>query len=344
MLHLFANNGQCKHIFYACGPDAQSLSALDNYRNNFIVSSSITLIKSKPFEDHDIYLPFEIMEIPSLFEKDKKETKSTSVSELLRSSPSKSNERPRTRARGSRGANRRQSDRRQSVPSTALESTWGPETNNILLNIDNQRVDSQLGKLDPKAIDSYKKRTNKKKVCKWYHLDGVCLNGSSCTYSHGPRLNAAELEVLRAKNRERPCENGSTCRNPRCHYGHMCPEFLCSRGNLCKFRHLHGISRDAITVYSSSNDYVVTDTSTGAEVSTDSSGKAIQARGRKEAVVDNAFNFHVPSTILAPRNPNIPEDQDMGETEEAVEAVPEEVLEDAGEPYKRHFTKRSKDV
>ena len=339
MLHLFAGNVQCKHIFYACGPDAPSLSALDTYRNNFIVSSSITLIKSKAFEDADIYLPFEVMEIPSLFQGDGEEIQNNSVSKPERKTSPKRHERSRTRTTPSR--------KRQSVSSIMNESTWGPETKTILLNIDNQRVDSQLDKLDPLAVESFKKRTGKKKVCVWYHIDGRCINGSACTYGHGHRLSTGEVEVLRFKTRENLCEYGSKCRNPRCHYGHMCPQVHCTRGNMCKFRHVHGISRDAIKIYDGSNDYEVTDAITVADISTDSSGEVskkeelggTQAIGKEvlggmQAMLDNAFNFHIPSTVLAPRNPNIPETQDKRKIEEE---------EAAEEPYKRYFT-RSKGV
>ena len=325
MLHLFASNVQCKHIFYACGPDALSLSALDPYRNNFIVSSSITLIKSKAYKDPEIYLPFEIMEIPALFQGDIEETPNSSLSESPRKIlSSRSRERSRKRTRASR--------QRQSVPSAVRRSTWGPGTKSILLNIDNQRVDSQLDKLDPKAIESFKQRSKKRKVCMWYHLDGRCLNGSSCTYSHGIRLSAGEVEVLRSKNREKPCENGSKCRNPDCHYGHMCTRVHCTWGNLCRFKHVHGISRDAIKIYDGSNDYEITESDTVTEMSTDSSGEVskIEKGGGMQAIVDNAINFHIPSVILAPRNPNIPEEQDERKIKEAQEAVEE--------PYKRFFT------
>ena len=216
-------------------------------------------------------------------------------------------------------------------------STWGSETKSVLLNIDNQRVDSRLDHLDPKAVESFKTRTAKKKVCMWYHIDGHCLNGSSCTYSHGPRLSIGEVEVLRSLNRKNPCEFGSKCRNANCHYGHMCPQVYCTKGTSCKFKDVHGISRDAIKVYSGSNDYEVTDSSTVAEMSTDSSDEVIEkeVRGGMQAMVDNASNFHIPSTILAPRNPNISEDQDKRKFEEVQEA--------AEEPYKRYFT-RSKGI
>ena len=326
MLHLFASNVQCKHIFYACEPDALSLSTLDPYRNNFIVSSSITLIKSKAFKDPDIYLPFELMEIPSLFKVDIEEIQNIRVSERTRKSP----ERPRSSTTPNR--------QRQSFSSTVVGSTWGPETKSILLNIDNQRVDSQLDKLDPKAFDSFKNRIAKRKVCMWYHIDGRCANGSSCTYSHGPRLSAGETEVLRFKSRENPCENGSRCRNPNCHYGHMCPKVYCMKGSACRFRHVHGISRDAVKIYNGSNDCEVAESSPVAEIITDSSDEEISKRqglGGEQAIADNALHFQVPLTILAPRNPNFPEEQEQRKIREAQEA--------AEEPYKRYFTGR-KDV
>ena len=85
-------------------------------------------------------------------------------------------------------------------------------------------------------------------------------------------------------------------------------------------------------------------------MSTDSSDEVIKKEepiskkevlGGMQAMLDNAFNFHIPSTVLAPRNPNILETQDKRKVEEEEEEEEEE--EAAEEPYKRYFT-RSKGV
>lgn len=198
MLDLFVNNVQCKHIFYACAPDAFALSSLDDYRNNFIIASSITLIKSKAFEDSDIYLPFEIIELPLLFRGDQNNPDDIDGSDNGWNKFTRSHQRPKTNTT-TRG--RRSQDR---VPG----STWGPEENLVLLNIEKERVDSQLEKLDLKAIESFNKRAAQKKLCMWYHL-GVCKAGSRCAYSHGPRLNAKELHGTKCLIAQGLLDNGN---------------------------------------------------------------------------------------------------------------------------------------
>ena len=106
------------------------------------------------------------------------------------------------------------------------------------------------------------------------------------------------------------------------------------KGSACRFRHVHGISRDAIKIYNGSNDCEGAESSTVAEMITDSSDEEVRKReglGEKQAIADNALHFQVPLTILAPRNPNIPEELDK-KIQEALEA--------AEEPYKRYFTGR----
>ena len=328
MLELFVRNVQCKHIFYACAPDVASLATLDNYRDDFITASSITLIKSKPFEGSELFLPFEIIELPSLFRLDQERDDEEDLG-ITRDTSAERHERPRTimRTIGGRPRGRGRDGR-----STVRGSTWGPEEKLVLLNVDNQRVDSQLGKLDPKAIDSYNKRTAKRKLCMRYHLDNRCLLGSSCTFSHEPRLEAGELDVFRTKVRQLVCQGGSECRFRNCNYGHMCAQINCTRGNMCRFSHLHGISRAAITVYNG----VETDSSSLAGLSIDDSSDETSTTEdlNGSSVTDDTPKYKARPSILAPRNPNVPEEQDQSKIEESREA--------ADLPYIRYFERRQK--
>ena len=69
MLDLFVNNVQCRHVYYGCGSDANSLSTLDDYRDNFILHPSIILTKSGEYKDPYIHLPFKILESPLVIQK-----------------------------------------------------------------------------------------------------------------------------------------------------------------------------------------------------------------------------------------------------------------------------------
>ena len=127
-------------------------------------------------------------------------------------------------------------------------STWSPNQAIVLLNANDERIDDPLGKLDPEAERSLKKRTEEARPCHDFHLRGTCYT-SCCAYSHEPRLTPQETIALRHRARRLPCSRGSSCRSGDCWYGHMCPQVNCYLPNTCRFRAFHDIDRNAITVW-----------------------------------------------------------------------------------------------
>ena len=131
--------------------------------------------------------------------------------------------------------------------------TWGPDEKTVLLNINNERVDSELGNIGPDVVESMADRMEDGKFCVSYHLQGVCINlaqGKDCSFRHGPKLSPEETVVLRKFVRATRCEHGSKCRKANCIHGHVCPgEPNCTKGIWCTFRKVHGVDPTAVTIW-----------------------------------------------------------------------------------------------
>ena len=303
MLDLFVNNVQCKHIYYGCGSDANSLSTLDDYRDNFILRSSITLLKSSEYNDPHIYLPFEILELPSLF----KTASSTDENEhggdedarlswkMLDHSPKRARldaTRPRTTFKF-----------RSNAVTTMPCSTWAPHEKIVLLNVNDQRVDSVVETFDRQANESFALRAKKKKLCAYFHVMGQCFN-NPCRFSHEPRLNSKELDILIARIRSSPCEHGSACRNRTCIYGHVCPYMHCAKGDECPFRLVHGVDKRAVKVWHPSME---PDSSSPVLYNNAPSEQAYITPATSEPKIYADPRPTDPmQSLFAPRNPNLP--------------------------------------
>ncbi|MCJ1470755.1 hypothetical protein MMC07_009402 [Pseudocyphellaria aurata] len=132
-------------------------------------------------------------------------------------------------------------------PSSLTTKTWRPRQNVLLLNSNDERVDSNLGQLDADAAARVTERTDKKKLCNDFHLRGQCRT-AACTFAHEPTLDDKELVVLKYKARFLVCEKGSACRIPDCWHGHMCSFQDCRRVEICRFKAFHHIDKTAVTV------------------------------------------------------------------------------------------------
>lgn len=317
MLDLFVNNVQCKHIYYGCGSDANSLSTLDDYRDNFILRSSITLIKSSEYKDPHTYLPFEILELPSLFKassstneaqygRDEEVGKSRNI---LDHSPKKA----RLDSTRPRPMPKFRSQTATSVPG----STWASHGKIVLLNINDQRVDSVVETSDRQANESFALRTKKKWLCAYFHVLGVCFN-NPCKFSHEPRLNSKELDILISRVRNNPCDKGSACRNRACIYGHVCPHVHCLKGDECPFRLVHGVDKQVVRVW---DPTMTSENVAPMRYNSPSPEQAYVTTATSEPEIDANPRLTSPMpSLFAPRNPNIPD-----------ESMPANVL--SAEPY-----------
>ncbi|MCJ1267955.1 hypothetical protein MMC22_007841 [Lobaria immixta] len=136
-------------------------------------------------------------------------------------------------------------------PTQTLPTTWAPNQRIVLLNVNDERVDSNLGPIDADASARVAERFEQQKVCNDFHLRDKCRT-SGCTFSHEPRLDPKELVVLRYKARYLVCERGSACRIPDCWHGHMCSSRSCPRPVSCRFKDLHHVDKTAVKVWGGS--------------------------------------------------------------------------------------------
>ena len=346
MLDLFVQNVQCKHIFYACASDGESLSTLDVYRDNYISRSSITLIQSKPYTDPDVYLPFEIIELPALFRTSKAgdEEDPGFADEAISdwNTLAQSHKRSRSESVPSRS---RPKLRSEPAP-TVSGSTWAPHEKLVLLNINGQRVDSKLGVSDRETRESFAARTQKTKLCVYFHLLGNCFN-NPCRFSHEPRLNSKELNNLVSVVRHSPCDFGSACRSKLCIYGHVCPKLHCIKGDDCHFRHVHGVDKRAISVWDPSSDRGDSNSTSPTLYNNPSPEQiyVVPETHEPEIYTDPRPTRKLPS-LFAPRNPNLPEEPTPAYVLKAHPYSSESVkvgqqARADEEPYKRYFTRRS---
>lgn len=134
------------------------------------------------------------------------------------------------------------------APTQALPPTWAPNQKIVLLNVNDERVDGNLGPMDAEASARVAERSEQHKLCNDFHLRGKCKT-MTCTYSHEPRLDPKELVVLRYKARYLLCERRSACRIPDCWHGHMCAIRNCAKPLSCRFKELHHIDKTAVTVW-----------------------------------------------------------------------------------------------
>lgn len=134
------------------------------------------------------------------------------------------------------------------APAQSLPTTWAPNEKIVLLNVNDERVDSNLGPIDADASARVAERCEKNKICNDFHLRDKCWS-ASCIFAHAPRLDPKEMVVLKYKARYLKCEKGSACRIPDCWHGHMCPSRNCTRPTTCRFKELHHIDKIAVTVW-----------------------------------------------------------------------------------------------
>lgn len=262
MFHLFANNVQCKHVIFGCCHNVAYAVALEPYVSNPIAASRITLLKSYENKPYFEGLPFNSVEFPHVFRS--KPYKGTDLfagdDDYMpdSSKQSDSSERDEALARWQAAANASIPLPARVRPQTEIQSGWTADYENILLNINDERVDHELEEVDYETSESMLDRMETQRFCVFYHLQNHCLTtaalGKPCNFRHGPRLNKDELRFLRQDFRRLRCDFGSQCRKPDCLYGHVCSSLKpgCEKDSTCVFFRLHEVDKTAVKVWSSS--------------------------------------------------------------------------------------------
>lgn len=139
------------------------------------------------------------------------------------------------------------------LPQTKTPYGWATEKN-LLLNINDERVDHELEEVDYETSKRMTSRIKEQGYCAFYHLHRSCLalpEAKACNFRHGPRLNDDETRFLRRYYQRMPCVYGSNCRKADCHLGHVCfNQPGCKKGKLCSLYRFHGVDKIAVKIYS----------------------------------------------------------------------------------------------
>ncbi|KAB8236455.1 zinc finger CCCH domain-containing protein [Aspergillus alliaceus] len=260
IFRLFADNNQCKHIFFAGCHDAGYLSLLTPYRGK---ADRITLIKAASFHPEYDRLNLPVREIPAVFT-------STPVSPPISGDHVVAATRPVCKhfqkgiCRFGKECNKLHAMPNQQF-SKNLDDTpaqsWSPvikvrdqefyakflprvsskSQEFISLNKDGERIDTYCPMPPPEEWEIYYRRAKRHKLCNKYHLGGECGN-LNCEFDHSP-IESACLNVMMYIMRQHLCSRGASCRSIKCYLGHMCQKESCKGTKPCKFgRQAHVVS------------------------------------------------------------------------------------------------------
>ncbi|EED21150.1 conserved hypothetical protein [Talaromyces stipitatus ATCC 10500] len=251
MFRLFADNYQCKHIFFGGCHDVGYLSMLTPYRGE---TNRITLLRaanmSPEYESLDLF----IKELPSVFMStviggssappptapDKPVCKhflkgickfgaACTKSHVADGPKNKFNDdRSRPLSKESSGY----FSRKQSY-SKLLPKASGNTTSRIPVDKDGGRIDVYTP-LPPDDL-IHEQESLSPRPCNKHHLLGEC-NDVDCKFDHGyvePEL----VDVMRWQAKRRQCLRGRGCRVLKCPYGHHCQIDGCAGEKPCKMGH-----------------------------------------------------------------------------------------------------------
>ncbi|EED12892.1 CCCH zinc finger protein [Talaromyces stipitatus ATCC 10500] len=120
--------------------------------------------------------------------------------------------------------------------------------------VERNKLGQRIDRMDFKSVSKEElSRIKKMKLCNLYYLLGECPN-TNCYHDHDYKLSKEEKDVLRAVARMTPCHFGMTCDDPKCIYGHRCPQSEvgkkeCHWGSSCRFEPAqHGIDLNVVKV------------------------------------------------------------------------------------------------
>jgi len=261
MFRLFADNSQCKRIFFGGCHDVGYLSMLTPHQGN----ERITLIKGTGFNPEYYNLGLRIEEFQNVF-RSAPLSGQGDPSIPFRGAPPN----PRLiangialpkaplsqtfKAPGYLGTSRWESPP-EPRPSNK-SSTFGSWRDNVTaalpaatsqtqglipINDEHQRIDTYIPKPSSTAFNGYNARARTQKLCNEHHLGGYCGN-QNCDFDHSP-ITPEELHVMTYIVRDYPCPRKDQCRLKSCYYGHICAKDTCyGPGKGCRLnRAMHGI-------------------------------------------------------------------------------------------------------
>lgn len=115
------------------------------------------------------------------------------------------------------------------IPSASSPATRSASKTGSMLKstpgINRNRLGQRIDDLDESIANEDIKRVKKLKLCNVYFLNGAdaCTN-VRCTHDHDFNLTKNDLRTLKQVARMTPCYFKTECDDPKCIYGHRCPQ------------------------------------------------------------------------------------------------------------------------
>ncbi|KAI3532645.1 C-x8-C-x5-C-x3-H type zinc finger protein [Colletotrichum abscissum] len=281
MLRIMVRVDQCKHVFFGPCHDNGYLPVLEPYKLDDKVAPKFTLIETTPAEKGFKQLNFHRIMFKSVFMSEKLldrvqrrtrastplplSTTTTTIPPAAIPSPdpshigSTSNSAPLQSAtavptRNTSPPSSGSQTPMSTVPTLTRVST-APKPIDVfskkkttlpkyyLMNANSQRIDEPLPKVDPTVEKGFNMRMAglDKKFCNNYHLHGECKY-PGCNYTHGDKLSASEMVLLKKKSRGIPCKAGSDCVDVKCIFGHHCRWLKGCTHGYCHFEGSHDVN------------------------------------------------------------------------------------------------------
>ncbi|PYI34489.1 hypothetical protein BP00DRAFT_54554 [Aspergillus indologenus CBS 114.80] len=270
MFRMFADNNQCKHIFFAGCHDAGYLNLLTPYRGR---TDRITLLKAAGFHNQYNTLDLPVRELPEVFMSSpfagvharEPPSQIPIQSQIIPPSPSrpvckhyqkgicrygstcnKLHIQPNQQISKVPDDNTSIFDRENASPSRTheyyaanLPATTDPAYGtHVPINKTGDRIDTYCAAPSPDARDQYSRRARYHRPCNNFHLAGHC-DTINCEFDHSP-IDSNSRSVMTYILRQHPCGGGLSCRSMKCFLGHHCQKDGCRGTKPCKFnRHAH---------------------------------------------------------------------------------------------------------
>ncbi|KAE8152331.1 hypothetical protein BDV25DRAFT_151348 [Aspergillus avenaceus] len=247
MFRMFADNSQCKHIFFAGCHDSGYLSLLTPYRGR---ADRITLLRTSAFHPEYERLDLPVKELSAIFTappaapptNGSHGTHTNYVAQpprqvckhfqkgickfgkdclKLHATPNQQSSRSLDDLLSGAAAKPRDPD--QYAKYLPKMSSKSQEL--IPVNKDGDRLDVYCHTPNVEEWETYNRRAKRHRMCNRYHLGGECGN-LSCEYDHSP-IDASCLNVMMNIMRQHNCSRGGSCRSIRCYLGHICQKPGC---------------------------------------------------------------------------------------------------------------------
>jgi hypothetical protein len=112
-----------------------------------------------------------------------------------------------------------------SSPATRSNTKGGTTQIKSTLGINRNRLGQRIDDMDDSIPNEDIKRVKKLKLCNVFYLNGgeACTN-ARCTHDHDYNITKNDLRTLKQVARMTPCYFKTECDDPRCIYGHRCPQ------------------------------------------------------------------------------------------------------------------------